>query len=407
MAEATTLGLAASIVASSALSALFVLSLYIWPLLGLHPPGADRDHPRVIRQRFASAVLTCAVSALVLAAMLPQGNGGVAVSGAVAFDASAATLGASAATLGASAATLGASAATPGAETLGASAETLGASAAVGSGSSGAGGSDDAAVPTINLASSPEVGVADFIASLVDGATPQGPRARYLARVAREMGIQWRGSLVAGAMAAVLVLLFFAAPLAAWLAELYDSVEPRASPSAAKPDRSDPHHAGEDWFWVLWWFPVDIQHLRNVYVAPVAEEFVFRGCVVPLLTEVGGVAPRHAVWLAPLLFSVAHAHHVVHLRRQRGLRTAVAMVAFQFAYTYVFGVFSASLFVRTRRLAAPTVAHMICNAFGFPELGELWAEPDTARRWVYRGLLLAGPAAFAVLYTTLTDASLF
>lgn len=49
--------------------------------------------------------------------------------------------------------------------------------------------------------------------------------------------------------------------------------------------------------------------LRNYIVAPVTEEFVFRGCMVPLLRD--QFSPISTVLLTPVFFGVAHFHHIL------------------------------------------------------------------------------------------------
>lgn len=41
---------------------------------------------------------------------------------------------------------------------------------------------------------------------------------------------------------------------------------------------------------------------------------------------------------------------------------------FQFAYTGIFGIYSAYLFARTAHFAAPFIAHVFCNHMGFPDI---------------------------------------
>ncbi|CAM9969167.1 unnamed protein product, partial [Heterosigma akashiwo] len=51
-----------------------------------------------------------------------------------------------------------------------------------------------------------------------------------------------------------------------------------------------------------------LQAARNFLVGPLTEEFVFRGCMCPLLLCAGVPLPR-VVFLGPLVFGVAHLHH--------------------------------------------------------------------------------------------------
>ena len=53
-------------------------------------------------------------------------------------------------------------------------------------------------------------------------------------------------------------------------------------------------------YWV--WNLTDLVFLRNHVVAPVAEEFVFRACMLPLLLQC--FQPMTAVFIAPLFFGV-------------------------------------------------------------------------------------------------------
>ncbi len=145
--------------------------------------------------------------------------------------------------------------------------------------------------------------------------------------------------------------------LRGWLAEL------RAAASWA--------HGDAEWFLHVLGRPVDDAHLwvwRNVVVSPVAEEFVFRACMAPLLLlavsrrrsvgvaeTVGGLggigSPRGygalgevplpfrcfaaqgcsqwvVIWATPLFFGAAHLHHLADLVRHRRvkLKQAVLMV---------------------------------------------------------------------------------
>lgn len=52
---------------------------------------------------------------------------------------------------------------------------------------------------------------------------------------------------------------------------------------------------------IIWW--------RNLVVAPLAEEWTFRACMLPLLLQC--FTPTTAIFVCPLFFGVAHFHHVV------------------------------------------------------------------------------------------------
>ena len=44
---------------------------------------------------------------------------------------------------------------------------------------------------------------------------------------------------------------------------------------------------------------------------------------------------------------------------------------FQFAYTTIFGMYSAFLFIKTGHFAAPFIVHAYCNFMGFPDFMEV------------------------------------
>ncbi|GJP42639.1 hypothetical protein CLOM_g2181 [Closterium sp. NIES-68] len=69
-------------------------------------------------------------------------------------------------------------------------------------------------------------------------------------------------------------------------------------------------------------------HARNLLVAPLSEEFVFRAALCPLLLA-GGFSVTSLVFICPLFFSLAHVHHIwnlVHYHRC-SLPRAIAMVS--------------------------------------------------------------------------------
>eukprot|EP00002_Diphylleia_rotans_P026089 TRINITY_DN5187_c0_g1_i2.p1 TRINITY_DN5187_c0_g1~~TRINITY_DN5187_c0_g1_i2.p1 ORF type:complete len:236 (+),score=31.90 TRINITY_DN5187_c0_g1_i2:57-764(+) len=92
----------------------------------------------------------------------------------------------------------------------------------------------------------------------------------------------------------------------------------------------------------------DIFFLRNVIVAPIAEEFVYRGCLVPLLWSAGFTFNQIVFW-CPLFFGVAHLHHILQniSHGWNALKIAILQALFQTLYTWVFGMYSTFLFLRT------------------------------------------------------------
>ncbi|KAF9507444.1 hypothetical protein BS47DRAFT_1373896 [Hydnum rufescens UP504] len=123
---------------------------------------------------------------------------------------------------------------------------------------------------------------------------------------------------------------------------------------------------------------VSYEGLRNYLIAPITEELVFRASIiaVALLSD---TSTWRMIFLTPLWFGVAHAHHGWELYNNKG-RTKSAFITFDFTtkinvllvvqlgYTTIFGWFTSFLFLRTRSAYAAFAAHMFCNFMGFPTI---------------------------------------
>ncbi|XP_071316277.1 CAAX prenyl protease 2-like isoform X2 [Trachinotus anak] len=144
----------------------------------------------------------------------------------------------------------------------------------------------------------------------------------------------------------------------------------------------------------------DVVWLRNQVVAPVTEELVFRGGMLPMLVPCAG--PTAAIFVAPLFFGVAHLHHIIEQQRlQRDGMSVILLVAgMQFLYTTVFGAFTAFIFMRTGHIVGPVLCHSFCNSQGLPDIGfALQHRERTALLFSY----LMGALLFLVLLFPLTD----
>ncbi|KAH9821472.1 CAAX protease self-immunity, partial [Teratosphaeria destructans] len=117
---------------------------------------------------------------------------------------------------------------------------------------------------------------------------------------------------------------------------------------------------------------------RNVVVAPASEELVFRALTIPLYL-LAHVSPTRIVFTTPLVFGLAHVHHLAEYLQSRtpeGRRVPPVSVwvagilrsTFQFAFTSLFGFFAAFVFLRTGSLYAAIAAHSFCNWQGFPRV---------------------------------------
>lgn len=79
-------------------------------------------------------------------------------------------------------------------------------------------------------------------------------------------------------------------------------------------------------------------------------------------------------------------------------------VAFQFAFTTVFGWFATFVFLRTGHLTAAVAVHAFCNLMGFPDFGVLNSHPA---KGLIRAAFGLGICVFCALIGPLTQPSLF
>jgi len=117
---------------------------------------------------------------------------------------------------------------------------------------------------------------------------------------------------------------------------------------------------------------------RNLLIAPIAEELVFRSASVPLFL-LAKLSPTRIVLTIPLIFGLAHFHHIFDQLRHRTapgkilpplsiVLQLLAMMVFQFGYTSLFGIFTAFVLLRTGNIYAAIVAHSFCNFMGLPRV---------------------------------------
>ena len=148
-------------------------------------------------------------------------------------------------------------------------------------------------------------------------------------------------------------------------------------------------------------------------MAPFSEEFTFRACMVPVLLGdlsslyfplitfacvLGYYSHFWAIIISPLFFGVAHFHHMVErIRKGQDVMTSFLVSMFQFAYTTIFGMYSAFLFVKTGHFAAPFIVHAYCNFMGFPDFMEV-VNSEPRKRLVLMFLFVMGVVLFYCSY---------
>eukprot|EP00966_Prymnesium_polylepis_P307130 7097320-Prymnesium_polylepis.1 len=132
-----------------------------------------------------------------------------------------------------------------------------------------------------------------------------------------------------------------------------------------------------------------LQLTRNLVVGPLAEEWVFRACMCPML-HAAGLSDGTSVFVAAVTFGASHIHH----RFDGGMPWLA--VAFQFTYTSLFGAYSAYLFLRTGLVIGPLLAHAFCNSMGVPDFGGIASHPQST---LVAAVYVLGLGGFIALVT--------
>jgi prenyl protein peptidase len=139
---------------------------------------------------------------------------------------------------------------------------------------------------------------------------------------------------------------------------------------------------------------------RNLIVAPMSEEWVFRALTIPLFL-LARTSPPRIVFITPLVFGLAHLHHLAEFLQARtpvGRRSpptqawiqGILRSMFQFTYTSLFGFFAAFVFVRTGSIWASVLAHSFCNHMGLPRL---WGKVGQFAEYDYVPREIKAPAS--------------
>ncbi|KAH7046516.1 hypothetical protein BKA57DRAFT_78544 [Linnemannia elongata] len=149
--------------------------------------------------------------------------------------------------------------------------------------------------------------------------------------------------------------------------------------------------------------------IRNYIVGPIAEEYIFRACMVSI-TATSGASPKAMIFGLPLVFGIAHLHHGYESfvkkgrTRQAAIQSAIIALV-QLTYTSLFGWFATFLFLRTSSLLAPCLCHSFCNLMGFPDVSNI-QHYGRWKIWIYVAFAL-GIILFASMLAPLTSPSLY
>ena len=123
--------------------------------------------------------------------------------------------------------------------------------------------------------------------------------------------------------------------------------------------------------------------VRNIIIAPITEEIVYRSVLAPTLyiallsqedssfiSYIRSISIHWVVvYINPLWFGLAHFHHLVE-RVSKGGKLLPALIAtlVQFTYTSIFGIIATLLLLRTNSIYTSILSHCICNLVGLPDV---------------------------------------
>lgn len=124
----------------------------------------------------------------------------------------------------------------------------------------------------------------------------------------------------------------------------------------------------------------DLQKGKAIYIAPFLEEIYYRALFTNIL--LGGssslqnnpeYSPSSLIFVSAAVFSVSHAHPV--FAKVFGLSdmpplTTILVTLFQMLFTFVFGLYAGTIYIKTGSWVAAFALHSMCNLLGVPRIHE-------------------------------------
>lgn len=149
-----------------------------------------------------------------------------------------------------------------------------------------------------------------------------------------------------------------------------------------------------------------LQGIRDLIVGPLTEEIIYTSATIVTLYQVRDISTNTLIFLPPVFFSFAHFHHAYELYTKKApIHLIGAVTAFQLLYTFLFGIFTNFVFLRTNNLWSCFAVHALCNFIGVPKFQvsnvkfQYW-------NYVYYALLVFGSIGFYRFLFTFTQSSL-
>ena len=166
--------------------------------------------------------------------------------------------------------------------------------------------------------------------------------------------------------------------------------------------------------------------VKNLFWAPLFEEFIYRACLINVFIESGKYTPTYCVLLTPLFFAISHLHHVFeqqrnqwtlrqkllqekehiesHLEEYVSLKKAMLIALFKLAYTEIFGIYAGFVYIGTGSLWPAIALHSYCNLLGFPSFENLLDKGERLSNRIIAGVLyVIGTIFLFYFFTWFTD----
>lgn len=110
----------------------------------------------------------------------------------------------------------------------------------------------------------------------------------------------------------------------------------------------------------------EVQIWRNCIVAPVTEEYLFRGILLSALLP--SWSRFHAILISSLMFGLMHTHYFL-FKVLTGVGPydpgEASRVLFQCCYTTIFAFYNAYVYLASGHLISPILVHVFCNIVSF------------------------------------------
>ncbi|KAJ5067951.1 protease u48 caax prenyl protease rce1 [Anaeramoeba ignava] len=145
--------------------------------------------------------------------------------------------------------------------------------------------------------------------------------------------------------------------------------------------------------------------IKNCVFAPLSEEFTFRSFLI-VVFFLAKFNLNFCIFYSSLIFSLAHISFFLQniFFKKVPIIPSIFELFFQMGYTFLFGIYTSYLFIKTHFLVPLFLIHSFCNFLGFPPLHRLFKHKNRFQIIIYA---IFGCSLFAFLLPLLTSSKLY